>query len=302
MSDIGTPEPSWNPDAHLDRVYRRGRRLRARRRIGVLAGGSLAVVALVAVVAYGLGLAGGGADHGRRVATGRSATSVPAASAGSPGSGGLASPGAPGGDGSGAVGAGGLGAGGLGVSGATGAGGVGGGGSPATLGGGSGPSAGAGGGVTPTSAPGHVTTNTTSATTIAPSTTTTTPRATATTAPAADCGPGDLAYSTATNRNRYAVGAAVDVSLVVRNVSGHTCVAPSIAGVGAKATITGSGAPVTTHGPAISCTAGCQPSVLAPGQSTAYSAGSWSNAGRGTFQAVASRLGRSGTAASFKVG
>jgi hypothetical protein len=278
MSDIGTPEPSWNPDAHLERVYRRGRRLRTRRRVGVVAGGSLVVAALLAV---GVTLGGGGADHGRRVATGASGTSGTTATTGSSGSSGPAIPGGSGGDG---VGAGG-----------------GGSGSSSTVTARPGTPGGAGGGVTPTSAAHHVTTNTTSATTAPGARTTTTKAATTTTGPAADCGPSDLAYSTVTDRNSYAVGDAVDINLVLRNVSGRTCTAPSIAGIGAKATITGSGTPVTTTGPAIACTATCASPVLAPGQSTAYSAGSWDSTRRGTYQVVASRLGRTGTAASFRV-
>ncbi len=258
MSDIGPPEPSWNPDVHLAGVYRRGRRLRTRRRVGVVAGGSLVVAALLAV-GVALGVGAGGADHGRRVATGASGTSATAATTGPSGPSGpsgprvgSASPGGSGGDGAGAGGAG----------------------SPSTVDARPGPP-GAGGGVTPTSAPHHVTTNTTSATTIPGARTTTTQAATTTTGPAADCGPSDLAYSTVTNRSSYALGDAVDISLVLRNVSGRTCTAPSIAGIGAKATITGSGSPVTTTGPAIACTATCASPVLAPGQSAAYSAGSW---------------------------
>lgn len=38
------PDPIWNPDDHLDRVYRRGRQLRRRRLVG--AGGAAAVVAV----------------------------------------------------------------------------------------------------------------------------------------------------------------------------------------------------------------------------------------------------------------
>jgi hypothetical protein len=303
MSDIGTPEPSWNPDAHLEGVYRRGRRLRARRRVGALAAGSLAVLVAFGVAAglgLGLGLGAGGAGHGRRVATAGSATTRTTVSAGSPGSGGPAGLGGTGGEGVSGTGTGtgtGAAAGGTGASiGGTASN------SPTTVTAGSGPSGRPGGGVTPTSAPHHATTNTTAAPTVPATTTTTTQGATTTAGPVVDCGPSDLAYSTATDRSSYAVGGAVDISLVVRNVSGRTCTAPSMVGVGAKGVITGSGAPVTTHGPAISCTASCQPPVLAAGQSTSYSAGSWGSARRGTYRVVASRLGRSGTAASFKVG
>ena len=154
-----------------------------------------------------------------------------------------------------------------------------------------------------TAATSHVTTAPTVATTAAPTTTTTRPRTT-TTSPGAACGPGDLAYSTATDASSYAVGASVSINLVARNVSGRTCTGPSNAGISAVATVSNSaGTVVFRSNPiAITCTNPCIAPVLAPGQSHAYGAGTWDPATpAGSYSAMATRNGVSGGAALFTV-
>ncbi len=264
---MSTPEPIWNPDAHLEQVYQRGRKLRNRRRWGAVAGGTVAALALVASVA---GLVGGGGSQGRRVATAGTGTS--------PGTGATAGP-------STSVGP--LGAG---TSGS---------GAPTTVAGSTGTTAGPAIGATGTPALAPSTTVKHRVTTTIPATTVAAP--TTTGGPAGDCAPAALGYRTSTNQAAYQIGDEVDLSLVVTNKSGHTCNGPSNAGIGAKATITGPAGTLTTNGPAISCTATCQPPVLAPGGSTSYSAGYWIATASGNYTAAASRLGASGAATTFRV-
>ncbi|MDQ1428121.1 MAG: hypothetical protein QOK39_1597 [Acidimicrobiaceae bacterium] len=265
MTDPTDREPTWNPDAHLDRVYRRGRFLQNRRRGAGIAAGVVAMAAVVALVVANVG----GANPGHRIltaGTGRATTTIAPAGAG------RSLPAA----------------------------------APTTTTGAGpgGPAPGPGPGPGPTTAAtSRVTTAPTVARTAAPTTATTRPRTT-TTAPGADCGPGDLAYSTATDATSYAVGASVSINLVARNVSGRTCTGPSNSGISAVATVSNSaGAVVFRSNPiAITCTNPCIAPVLAPGQSHAYGAGTWDPATpAGSYSAMATRNGVSGGAALFTV-
>jgi hypothetical protein len=267
-------EPIWDPELHLEQVYRRGRRLRKRRHMGALAGGMLAVLVVVAAVSAMVGT-GRGSDQLQRVATagrGQPSGSTSPSATGTGGNGGATvstvttGPGRAGG-----------------VSSATST-------STAST-------------VSPSTRPGR-TISPTPTTGAGTTTTTGPPPPTTTAAPLGACGPGDLVYTTTTNQRSYAAESSVVIDLVARNVSTHTCNGPSNAGISASAVVRNSaGAQVFRSTPiAITCTATCTPPVLAPGASTSYGAGSWvSAAPPGSYSAVASRASVTGAPASFTI-
>jgi hypothetical protein len=286
---MSTPEPTWNPDAHRERVFQRGRRLRNRRRLATWAGGVVAALVLVAGLAAARGVGGGGA--GRQVATAGSSRAAgsagPSGAAGSPGSSGSTTSVGP------------LSTAALGTGGGTTVDGGGG-----TLPGGGTTVPGSGGGSSTTTVPRpRVTTSSTVATASPTSTVPASPGTT--TAPGSPCPSSALSWSTVTDAGTYPVGAPVSFQLVATNHSGVTCTGPSVAGIGAKATVTNSSGAVvfTTSAIAISCTSPCNPPVLTPGGTASYGAGAWPNAGpSGSYTATASRLSTTASPALFSVG
>jgi hypothetical protein len=101
-------------------------------------------------------------------------------------------------------------------------------------------------------------------------TTTTAPGVSRAAAPT--CADSALAWSTATNKTRYAKGERVTVTLVVRNTSSGTCDGPSTCGLGPWAEVQDAGGTVWRNNPtSTSCTnPPPAPPRLGPGQSATY--------------------------------
>lgn len=263
MSDTG---PAWDPDAHWERVIRRGTTIRNRRRVA-LAACCLAILALFSA-GVAAAFSRGSAPGGQKVAAlgrGDTASSAPGVVPDSTSLPNLSTiPAVP-------------------VTPTSTA--------PTITTASSTP-------LTSTMAPPSARTTTTTPrvaiTTVPATTTTTTPQPPA-------CPPTAVSFATVTDQPSYAVGAAVSVALQLTNNSDQTCAGPSQAGLGATGTITEGGVAVaTTHGPAISCTNPCLPPVVAPGASTSYDAGFWVATAAGSYAAQATRAD-TGTPANFTV-
>jgi hypothetical protein len=273
-------EPTWAPDAHLDRVYRRGRQLRRRRRLAGLLGPTLAVVAVVGgVMAFGSNTAQRRVDTVAQPHTTTSLAAEPGPDAGQPA--------ADGGDQSQTPPT------------ST---------APSVSNGASGsPSRKSSGAVVAPTGPGP---NSAGAQNQAAA-----PTSTTTTAPVGPCGASDLDYSTSTDRTSYAPGRAVTVSMVVHNHSSHPCDGPGFCGISPWASVqNAAGTQVwRSNAIAIACTnPPPAPPRLAPGASYSYAAGTWDQqvcdstsgscsgqAPAGTYRAIAHRGNTTAKSARF---
>ncbi|MBV8160837.1 MAG: hypothetical protein JO265_07940 [Acidimicrobiia bacterium] len=294
-------EPAWDADSHLDRVYRRGRQLRRRRRVAVLAapaaltllgallvGGGLPSSARPVRVAQGgwpqpPGPGGDGTRSGGGVESvdGRSRTPGATTAANAPGT-----PGTPGAD-------------------------------PSTPSGGpnasSAPSTDPGPG-SPSTPSGRASGQETPAGSRTQAPTTAAPTSASPTA--AGCPSTALDYATVTDRSSYAPGQSVSIALVVHNHSTRPCDGPGPCGIGPWASVqNASGAVVwQSHPIAVACTnPPPAPPRLAPGQSVTYPAGTWNQqlcavsggcagqAPAGSYRAAAHRGNVKAAAARFTI-
>jgi len=295
------PEPTWSPEAHLDRVYRRGHQLRRRRRA------ALASVPTAAIVVLGVLIAANSVSPSTtpvRVAQGGIHSTTTSGEsgqdqgvnqqAGAPGTpeNGTSSSHAAAGEASGSPSSpnssvpGGTGAGQPGTNAATPAAAVGPGtgqkGSPNRGGGSQAPANGAA--PTSTGAP--------------------------------PCSSSALVYSTATDHTKYARGETVAVFLVVRNRSSEPCQGPGRCGIQPWASVSNAAGTVVwqSHPIAITCVnPPPQPPLIQPGQSASYPAGQWDQqvcatssacsgqAPPGTYRAVAHRGDVTATGTRFSI-
>jgi hypothetical protein len=287
-------DPVWDPDRHLERVYRRGGQLRRRRRTVLASLPAAAVIVVGALVVntsasrpQGLQVADGGARSTTTVGDAQSHAHGGSAAADSPEAGSGADGAAdlnPSGQGPSSQGTAGHGAsgpstgaasldsgsrGGLSTGGSTSAAGNGQQGSPDHAGGGPPPASNA----APTSG-------------------------------GSPCSASALSYSTTTDRAEYAPGQPVAIYLVVRNRSSQPCQGPGPCGIGPWASVTNASGSVVWQSHPIAAT--CVnpppgPPELQPGQSATYQAGTWNQevcatsgscsgpAPPGTYRAVAHR-------------
>jgi hypothetical protein len=299
-------EPTWDPDRHLERVYRRGTRLRRRRRAALVS------LPTAAVVLVGILVIGGSTSRVAgpvQVAQGDTHSTAPADDAQSKGGAHASSsadseglgPGVDGATGStsSAQGAS-TGSTGRGPTGPTASGAADGSGSHAAPGAKTGAPS---GDAQPGSAD-HGGSGPPPASTAAPNT------------GGSPCDASALSYSTTTDRSKYGPGQSVTIFLVVRNRSSKPCQGPGPCGIGPWASVANaSGAVVWQSQPiAVACVnPPPQPPELQPGQSATYQAGTWnrevcaasgscsSQAPPGTYRAVAHRGDVSASGTRFSI-